>query len=459
MHHTFTPLCDENEILLNKNSEAEERLRPTSTQNPDAVLSTTPKLFFDCARYHQHRYLERDVQKIADELRKLCPAWARVPRTFIVLKTVGRVDLLDGLIIRGFTDYCLPVSSRQAREYLDARTAALFLRTQRAVMTDAVDVQGGGGYRHMHFEEESSWLYETVAILGSGRFGQVHQVTSKLNDKEYARKRISRDLFGKATLLNMKSYTIELEILKRLDHRHIVELVGSYTDPISLALIMSPVADCNLFEFLADVRSSPRKKSLLRSFFGCLTASLAYLHNAQIRHKDIKPQNILVKENNVLLADFGLSIDWSESKRGTTEGATALSPRYCAPEVIDYEPRNSSSDIWSLGCVFLDIVTVLKGETVKAMRGYFEFHGSYGQFFHNNMEAREEWILILRGMEPMVDNIPLDWISNMLKHDRYARPDANCLLETIRNASSISPTMRFCGACCMEKDKFDQKIL
>ncbi|OCL13411.1 kinase-like protein, partial [Glonium stellatum] len=192
-----------------------------------------------------------------------------------------------------------------------------FLRTQRAVMTDAVDVQGGGGYRHMHFEEESSWLYETVAILGSGRF-----------------------------------------------------------DPISLALIMSPVADCNLFEFLADVRSSPRKKSLLRSFFGCLTASLAYLHNAQIRHKDIKPQNILVKENNVLLADFGLSIDWSESKRGTTEGATALSPRYCAPEVIDYEPRNSSSDIWSLGCVFLDIVTVLKGETVKAMRGYFEFHGS-----------------------------------------------------------------------------------
>ncbi|OCL00389.1 kinase-like protein [Cenococcum geophilum 1.58] len=451
---TSTTLCDANETSLKSKSEAEKLIRSMSNRSPDPILSAVSKPFFDC-RHHPHRYLEGDVQKVADELRKLCPAWARVPRTFIVLSTVGRADLLDGLIARGFTDYCLPVSSRQAREYLDAKTAALFLRTQYVVMTDVVDVQDGGNRKHMHFEEEDSLLYETIAILGSGRFGQVHQVTSKLNNKEYVRKRISRNLFGRAKLLNIKSYTTELEILKRLDHHHIVKLVGSYTDSMSLALIMSPVADCNLFEFLANVRSSPHKKLLLRSFFGCLTASLAYLHKAQIRHKDIKPQNILVKGNTVLLADFGLSFDWSDSKRGTTEGATAMTPRYSAPEVVDYEPRNSSSDIWSLGCVFLDIITVLKGETVKAMRRFFEFHGSYGQYFYNNLEAKEEWVSVLREMEPMFDNTPLDWVSNMLKHDRYARLEANYLLETIRNASSICPAVRFCGTCCIEKGKFD----
>ncbi len=53
---------------------------------------------------------------------------------------------------------------------------------------------------------------------------------------------------------------------------------------------MSPIADCNLNEFM-DKSPLPREElSFLRTFFGCLAAALRYLHENRVRHKDIKPQ-------------------------------------------------------------------------------------------------------------------------------------------------------------------------
>jgi serine/threonine protein kinase len=76
----------------------------------------------------------------------------------------------------------------------------------------------------------------------------------------------------------------------------------------------------------------------------------------RIRHKDIKPQNILVKGMNVLITDFGTALDWSKDSGATTSGHPGpTSVNYIAPEVAEHEDRNESSDIWSLGCVFLEM--------------------------------------------------------------------------------------------------------
>jgi serine/threonine protein kinase len=80
----------------------------------------------------------------------------------------------------------------------------------------------------------------------------------------------------------------------------------SYTDPKYFALLMSPVADCDLSAYYALARDSRDKLSLLRSFFGCLANALRYIHGVRIRHRDIKPQNILVKGDRVFLTDFGM---------------------------------------------------------------------------------------------------------------------------------------------------------
>ena len=57
-----------------------------------------------------------------------------------------------------------------------------------------------------------------------------------------------------------------------------------------VGIIMSPVADWNLEEFLDRDTIPSEDLSFLRTFYGCLAAALRYLHRNCIRHKDIKPQ-------------------------------------------------------------------------------------------------------------------------------------------------------------------------
>ena len=149
----------------------------------------------------------------------------------------------------------------------------------------------------------------------------------------------------------------EIHNLKRLEHRHLVRFVGSYTDPKYVGIIMEPVADTDLWRYLMRSDFPESDFANLRSFFGCLTSAVYYLHTKNCRHKDIKPGNILLKNDQVLITDFGIAHDWTELDGDTTAGSSvACTYAYAAPEVAQARPRNMSADIWSLGCVFLDIL-------------------------------------------------------------------------------------------------------
>ncbi|KAF2809184.1 kinase-like protein, partial [Mytilinidion resinicola] len=201
--------------------------------------------------------------------------------------------------------------------------------------------------------------FESKDILGSGRYGQVDRVLSLVSYKEYAWKRIHRGLpFGHTwTRETGVAYIKEISILKNLRHKHAVQLTGTYTDSSYFCFIMSPVADMNLSTYLSEspIPTSLAKKATLQTFFGCLACAVRYLHDKKVRHRDIKPQNILVKGTNILLTDFGISKEYDEIQSATSGPAT-FSSRYCAPEVFLQASRDWSSDIWSLGCVILEII-------------------------------------------------------------------------------------------------------
>jgi serine/threonine protein kinase len=111
-----------------------------------------------------------------------------------------------------------------------------------------------------------------------------------------------------------------------------------------------------------------RDSFILQNAFGCLCAAVQYLHSQNCRHKDIKPANILIKHGEVFLTDFGTARDWNCGEQGTTIGmAGPYTPAYAAPEVADWEPRNEAADIWSLGCVYLDMIVRLRDMTRMAL--------------------------------------------------------------------------------------------
>jgi serine/threonine protein kinase len=403
----------------------------------------------------REKYTDSDIRKISALLRGVNLKWSRVPRIYIVLRTIGALHVLDAFISLGYSDYWLPFNPRTLPDITGASMRDSFIEKQPIVLTKSIDLEKGENGKHQYYAKGEPIPFKTVRYLGSGGYGKVDKVVSSLSHKEYARKRIPRWGFFQRSKANVDSFEIELQLLKRLSHRHIIELVGSYTDPTYLGLMISPVADYDLACLLDRAPTSSDQKLLLRTYFGCLSTAVAYLHDNKVRHKDIKPQNVLIKGKTAFLTDFGISRDWTEMSRSTTQGTTFFTPQYCAPEVANHGSRNTSSDIWSLGCLFLEIVAVLKDRTRSAMNTFFQTHGSKTVIFWNNSSAVSQWIAMLRGSEESeLDNIPLEWVQEMLHHDPAKRLDANTLVYTIMSSGSDSGSITtFCGTCCTEHEE------
>ena len=402
---------------------------------------------------------DSDIQKISTMLSHLDTSWARIPRTYIVLRIISRLDLLDTFINLGFTDYSFPVTERRLPPSISPTVKAEFVRTQSLVLTKSLDLEKGENGEHVHFGNNDNLPFESKGVLGTGGYAQVEKIFSYISCKEYAVKKFRRrPFFGNNSARDMDLFISEIRTLKRAKHPHIVKFVGSYTDSKYLGIIMFPVADMDLATYLEPdaVPPSLLKNSTLRTFFGCLATALEFLHRKQIRHKDIKPQNILVKGANILLTDFGLARDFSGGSGSTTSGFCARSPQYCAPEVANYTARNTMSDIWSLGYVFLELTTVLKGRTVKFLKDYFAQNGNREPLIHNNKLAIAQLIEELKTFGQAMDNAPLLWTGEMLQHDQNRRPTAATVVSWATTSCSQGGSQRrFCGNCCMDGEESD----
>lgn len=195
--------------------------------------------------------------------------------------------------------------------------------------------------------------------------------------KQYARKCVRR---GHDSLENRRrqQYLIqEVNILKTCSQRHLVQIVSSYTDEHHIGYLMEPYADADLSNWLQMLSGKAHEAQVpyhptLRQFYGCLSGAVDYLHARKIRHRDIKSCNILIKDYRVFISDFGSAYDWGLTNRHTTQDRIPVSHDYMAPEIAKNKQRNSASDMWSLGVVFLEISTVLLGRTLAELKGHVE---------------------------------------------------------------------------------------
>ena len=172
----------------------------------------------------------------------------------------------------------------------------------------------------------------------------------------------------------------EVAHLDRLNHAHIVRVIGTYVFGAELAILLYPVADWHLEGFLGLMNDecptdySRSMAAACRDFFVCLSNAVHFMHENLTKHMDIKPQNILVKRRRrprsedaadqmhaytVLIADFGISRSYDSMEAAETDGITSFTRRYAAPEVIKQEARGLPADIFSLGCVFLEMYLCL----------------------------------------------------------------------------------------------------
>jgi hypothetical protein len=150
--------------------------------------------------------------------------------------------------------------------------------------------------------------------------------------------------------------------------------------------------------------------------------------------------------------------------RPTTSGPGARDPRYCAPEVADWDSRNETSDIWSLGCVFLEMFSVIRGRSIREVREHFSQYGTSSTWYCKNSEALDTWLSQLAPQQSVTGEgaelyrhtyRPYIWIRQMLQFDKTARVHAKQLREMI-----VSPIVNgllhdagsFCGKCCSDQE-------
>ncbi|KAF2834925.1 kinase-like protein, partial [Patellaria atrata CBS 101060] len=230
------------------------------------------------------------------------------------------------------------------------------------------------------------------------------------------------------TLAKRKLAIQEVKLLQKLNHAHIIRVVGSYTINRQLSILLYPVADEDLATYIKrtcefgklkhfDI-SSARGAITMVQFFACLANALQYIHSQNVRHRDIKPKNILVKRMlnriesetpyqdtslwqnyvyKVYITDFDISRAYKTPDDAETEGPTAYTRIYAAPEVIDhYDKRSFPSDVFSLGCCFAEMLEVLARYSshppLKTLQWLQIDPESGRRSYQGNLEAVQKWV-------------------------------------------------------------------
>ncbi|GAN08564.1 conserved hypothetical protein [Mucor ambiguus] len=190
--------------------------------------------------------------------------------------------------------------------------------------------------------------YQLGNCIGKGQFGSVYRTLDLATGEVVAVKQVKVDdeeLY--------KDMMKEVNILKRLSHKNIVKYIGFIPNQHSLNIVLEYAENGSLMSTLKAFGAFPEK--LVASFCSKILNGLSYLHENQVVHCDLKAANILTtKTGDVKLTDFGVSLNLKKTVDAADISGT---PNWMAPEVIELKGATTKSDIWSLGCTCIELVS------------------------------------------------------------------------------------------------------
>ncbi|XP_078133111.1 MAPK/MAK/MRK overlapping kinase isoform X1 [Sander vitreus] len=195
--------------------------------------------------------------------------------------------------------------------------------------------------------------YKTIKKIGEGTFSEVVKTQSLKDGKFYACKTMKQTINSLEQANNLR----EVQAMKRLSpHANIIQLheliFDKETGTVSL---ICELMEMNIYEFIQG-RKTPLPDNTVKNYMYQLCKSLEHMHSCGIFHRDVKPENILIKQNGLKLGDFG-SCRSVYSKPPHTE---YISTRwYRAPECLLTDGYYGlKMDLWSAGCVFFEIMSL-----------------------------------------------------------------------------------------------------
>ncbi|KAF8749554.1 hypothetical protein HU200_012569 [Digitaria exilis] len=218
------------------------------------------------------------------------------------------------------------------------------------------------GVKDFTFEEMSHCTndFSDSALIGQGGYGKVYRGVLA-DGTVVAIKRAQQD-----SLQGSKEFFTEIELLSRLHHRNLVSLLGYCDEEDEQMLVYEFMPNGNLRDHLSARAKMPLDFPMrLRITLGS-SRGILYLHteaDPPIYHRDIKASNILLDSKFVAkVADFGLSRlaplpETEGSAPGHVSTVVKGTPGYLDPEYFLTHKLTDKSDVYSLGVVFLELLT------------------------------------------------------------------------------------------------------
>lgn len=195
--------------------------------------------------------------------------------------------------------------------------------------------------------------YRILGKKGEGTFSEVLKCQHLKEGSYWACKKMKQTYDSLEQVNNLR----EIQAMRRLSpHANILELQEVIFDKKSGTLVLiCELMDMNIYELIRGKRHYlPERK--VKHYMYQLLKSVEHMHRNGIFHRDVKPENILIREDVLKLADFG-SCRSVYSKQPYTE---YISTRwYRAPECLLTDGYYTyKMDIWSVGCVFFEILSL-----------------------------------------------------------------------------------------------------
>lgn len=226
---------------------------------------------------------------------------------------------------------------------------------------------------------------------GKGGFGQVSKRKDKILERLVAVKelRLLDDESAK------ERFRLEAKTLARLSHPNIPAIYDVDFGPDRMLIYFEFIEGKSLSKLIKESPLPSMERA--RRWFGQVALALDHAHKANIVHRDVKPQNIVVSEDEATatLVDFGIALTADDVKGLTKEGYVIGTPGYMSPEQADGEDVDGRSDIYSLGVTLYE-----------SLAGHLPHAGGYQSISDSN-----------EAVAPAID----DLIQACLEQERSAR--------------------------------------
>ncbi|KAK1236529.1 ATP binding [Marasmius sp. AFHP31] len=257
------------------------------------------------------------------------------------------------------------------------------------------------------------------ALIGSGSFGQVFLGMDAATGTLMAVKQVELPTGSSANnerkMSMLSALEHEIELLQEMQHDNIVQYLYSSLEDDCLNIFLEYVPGGSVTALLRNYGAF--EETLVKNFVRQILQGLSYLHERGIIHRDIKGANILVdNKGGVKISDFGISkkvdmqaLTGNRAHRPSLQGSVF----WMAPEVVKQTTHTEKADIWSVGCL---VVEMLTGEhpwaQLSQMQAIFKIGSSAKPTIPSDISAEAQ-----------------DFLNRTFDLDHTARPSAAELLQ------------------------------